>query len=388
MTSPFINLLIKPTDDCNLRCIYCFHAESNYDQGILSLECLNRLISLIVKKYTSVNIIWHGGEPTLVPLSFYESAYEIFSQYKGIRFNYSIQTNGTLIDTSWVSFLKNTQTSVGLSFDGIDNSYTRKGTKKTLNAMRMLKSAGIPVGAICVLTNRNIFNLIDEYEYFKQLSIGVKFNPFFIQGAAYKVPTLSLSVKNYVDNFNKCFYYWLCDTQCNINVSSFYTLLKLIISNSTDVCTFGGCLGKWLSLDNKGNLFACDRFFGLENALINVQSMNCIDDAFTSENFRRLLLKQLRRLAHCSSKCDIYNMCYGGCTKKNNSSVTEFNFFCKSHNRIVKNNIEVVKKFLHDIDKQYLHSLNPMAVEYIQNLPRKVTRDSQFPSDTDLTAAP
>ena len=30
-TYPYLNILMFPTTDCNLRCKYCFHAEGSYE---------------------------------------------------------------------------------------------------------------------------------------------------------------------------------------------------------------------------------------------------------------------------------------------------------------------------------------------------------------------
>ena len=67
-----INLLVMPTDQCNMRCKYCFHGNSGYSKEIMDLEIFKKVILSIVDKWSRVQIVWHGGEPLCVPLEFYK----------------------------------------------------------------------------------------------------------------------------------------------------------------------------------------------------------------------------------------------------------------------------------------------------------------------------
>lgn len=77
-----ISVLIKLTENCNLRCAYCFHSESGYTDTILNIEDLKKFINLLFSEYNSIKIIWHGGEPLLVGLDYYK---EIYNYINGIK---------------------------------------------------------------------------------------------------------------------------------------------------------------------------------------------------------------------------------------------------------------------------------------------------------------
>ena len=77
-----INLIIKPTSECNLRCKYCYHASTNYVCGTIEKAKLEKLLDLASNEYKDIKITWHGGEPMLLGIKFYE---EIFKFQKELE---------------------------------------------------------------------------------------------------------------------------------------------------------------------------------------------------------------------------------------------------------------------------------------------------------------
>jgi hypothetical protein len=67
-----------------------------------------------------VEFIWHGGEPTILPISFYEKAVLIQARFRrlGQTIRNSLQTNGTRITPEWARFLRDYKFHVGVSIDG------------------------------------------------------------------------------------------------------------------------------------------------------------------------------------------------------------------------------------------------------------------------------
>lgn len=212
-----INTLIKPTHDCNMRCKYCFHEKYGYSGEILEMEKLKKYIELLSKKYKYINLVWHGGEPLTVPLAYYEEIYDYCKKLDS-KFIYSLQTNGVLLNQEKIDFFKNNDTSIGLSFDGLSNESTRGNTKTILDNIKLLQENEIYAGAIMVVNQNNVSNLIEEYEYFNSLNLGMKINPMFNDGAAKDNKFFDLCPNDYVSNFINFFKFWAKDTECNINV--------------------------------------------------------------------------------------------------------------------------------------------------------------------------
>ena len=120
-------------------------------------------------------IVWHGGEPTTAGLSWFRNAYAVLAnaRSKGIRF--AIQTNGIAIDSAWLEFFSETDTSLGLSIDGPERFHdarrrTKSGGKTWWLAMRALKlaqSRGFQPNIISVISAQSIAEPQAFYDFYR-----------------------------------------------------------------------------------------------------------------------------------------------------------------------------------------------------------------------------
>ena len=125
--SPFarpLYVMLKPVGAaCNLACDYCYYLEkANLYKGAESHVMSERLLERFVKEYiqsqtmSEVMFTWHGGEPLLRPLSFYQKAIALQKKYaQGRVINNSLQTNGTLLTEEWCRFFKDNNWLIGWS---------------------------------------------------------------------------------------------------------------------------------------------------------------------------------------------------------------------------------------------------------------------------------
>ena len=116
-------------------------------------------------------MVWHAGEPLVVPVSFYREAFATIERLRpsSVIVKHSFQTNGMLIDAEWCRFFLEWNVGVGVSIDGPRalhdrNRKTRsgKGTfDQTLAGIRCLRANGVPFHVISVLS-RDSLDLPDE----------------------------------------------------------------------------------------------------------------------------------------------------------------------------------------------------------------------------------
>ena len=92
--------LIKPTNNCNLRCKYCFISNAiKSSSEMMTIDIAKHAIKQIAefigsKNETTCKILWHGGEPLLWSVSNYESILSHINEvYPHIQWDYSIQRN-------------------------------------------------------------------------------------------------------------------------------------------------------------------------------------------------------------------------------------------------------------------------------------------------------
>ncbi len=105
LTSPLKTMIpiIKVVGDfCNLRCRYCFYNTADQlIRHVMSDELLEKFLVQYMELFTGRLIfIWHGGEPLLAGLPFFQKIVDLQGRElkEGQIIQNTIQTNATLID--------------------------------------------------------------------------------------------------------------------------------------------------------------------------------------------------------------------------------------------------------------------------------------------------
>ena len=98
-------LVIQPTPFCNIDCRYCY-LPNRSDKSVVAETTLTRLFSEIFASgwvKDGVTVVWHAGEPLVLPIAFYRRAFALIDELKppGLQLGHSFQTNGTLISDAW-----------------------------------------------------------------------------------------------------------------------------------------------------------------------------------------------------------------------------------------------------------------------------------------------
>lgn len=120
------NLWINISNDCNMRCVYCFENGGNYgkEKKIMNHRILKDGIDFwyryLNKDEKNVYVIFFGGEP-LYNKQGIEFAFHYICKLlapHGITPHYSLTTNATLLDKKFVEFLVENRIPVTISIDG------------------------------------------------------------------------------------------------------------------------------------------------------------------------------------------------------------------------------------------------------------------------------
>lgn len=319
----YFNILIKPTEGCNLRCVYCFNKNNGYKHELMTMETLKHIYSIMFPFFKSISIVWHGGEPTFAGVEFYKAALELqekFARKYNVKMRNTMQTNATLLNDEFIDLIENYHISLGISYDGIVNDTTRNSTHKVLSAISKLKERNIRPGIITVVSKQNIDKLIPTYEHFKELCTGVQFNHYIEMDKESPCLDLSLSADNYVNKMYELFLYWFNDTTCNIDLNPFRVYLEQYLFDISSVCIHASCMRSWMCVDHDGNLSACDKVFPKEYQYGNIEDYSDIREVYYSNGYRNLLNESVKRREKCIASCDYYKYCEGGC---NHSALVE-----------------------------------------------------------------
>jgi uncharacterized protein len=171
-------LILQPTPFCNINCDYCYLPDRDF-KARMSLDtvryALERLLADGLLDET-LTVVWHAGEPLVMPPMFYESAIAMSQEALGsaCRISHSIQTNATLINHAWCALFKRHNIRVGISVDGpadLHNKHrrTRSGAGThdlVLRGMKLLRAHGIPFHAIAVVTDATFAQADAFFEFF------------------------------------------------------------------------------------------------------------------------------------------------------------------------------------------------------------------------------
>ena len=113
-----LTIMLKPASSlCNLRCKYCFYADITSLREVSSFGVMKESAMTAVMDHIFIDLddgdyltlSFQGGEPMLAGLPFYRNLVQyIAGKKRNIHINYTLQTNGILLDDDCASFLPNT----------------------------------------------------------------------------------------------------------------------------------------------------------------------------------------------------------------------------------------------------------------------------------------
>jgi uncharacterized protein len=181
MTSAFCQtslLVVQPTPFCNINCTYCYlpHRTSTKRLSLETAEPLFQKLLRFPTVWDSVTVVWHAGEPLVLPPDYYEAMFQLIERVAppSLKVRHSFQTNGTLITPAWCDFIKKWNINVGISIDGpaeFHDNYRkmRNGTgsfERTYKGMKALQDASISFHVISVLTLESLLQPEKMFEFY------------------------------------------------------------------------------------------------------------------------------------------------------------------------------------------------------------------------------
>lgn len=328
------NFLIKPVSgSCNMRCSYCFYTDemqhrSNPCAGRMSSEtiaCLLERTFAEIEPGGTVTFSFQGGEPTLAGPDFYESFVQAARSRcpANVSLQFSLQTNGLLIDDAWADFLAKESFLVGLSIDGkkdLHNHYRRNaagsGTWTAVTrALRILQQHDIPVNALCVVTKDCAKEPHKVYRELKRLGLDhfqfiACMEPMDTQrGAADYALTPQLYAEFLCRLFDLWYQDWMAGTPVNIRLFEDY--VHLLLKDGATTCSACGSCGGYLVLEADGSVYPCDFYCLDEWKLGNIQ-MQSLNELLHCERMSSFRKRSSLKPSECSS-CRWRPLCRGGC---------------------------------------------------------------------------
>lgn len=335
---PLVELLvIQPTPFCNINCDYCYLPDRNSKKRI-PLPILGRAIeNVFINELVGerLSIVWHAGEPLVLPIAFYEEAFQVIDALpvaKG-KISHSIQSNGMLINDEWCRFIKEHNVNLGLSIDGpafIHDAHrkTRRGLgthAKVMRGVETLQKNGIDFHVIAVITERSLDHADEIFNFFLENEIRrVGLNIEETEGA-HRASTLArYPADERVKNFLIRLYALQKGSRGAVKIREFENAYRAIArSTNANGQDISGCNDqvvpyKIISIDCDGNFSTFSpELLGSKSPLYGDFSFGNIAagdllEMSSNEKFERVLADIRAGVKLCSETCEYYFLCGGG----------------------------------------------------------------------------
>jgi uncharacterized protein len=333
IAGPLELLVLQPTPFCNLDCTYCYLPDRDSKRR-MSEATLNRVFEFVFSSgivEQGFTVVWHAGEPMVLPVAYYERAIEIVRAHNfgGLQVGHSFQTNGVLIDEAWCDFFKAHKVNVGVSVDGPAflhdrNRKTRKGGgthHRVMDGIRKLQSRDVPFHVISVLTRASLDYADELYDFYVDNGIReVAFNIEEIEGPHASSTLGAAGIERRFRRFIGRFFDLVACDEMAISVREFDSLIPMILGDGAGDFppTQENAPGAILSIDCNGNFTTYSpELLGLQSshygdfAIGNVNT-DTLGSAIGGEKFRHISSDIAHGLSKCRETCEYYSLCGGG----------------------------------------------------------------------------
>jgi uncharacterized protein len=328
-------IFVKPAGAaCNLDCHYCYYRDkSSLYPDVGAFHMTDGLLEeYIVQHFEAasgpeVGFSWHGGEPTIRGVAFFQRAVDLQRKHKpaGWRVRNGIQTNGILLDEEWCRFLAGEGFNVGLSLDGpaeLHDPYrvTRGKQPTHAQAMRaydLLRKMEVHTDILCVVHNLNVRSPLTVYRFFRKIGCpylgflpAVEPSPETLNGVSPYTP----SAEDYGTFLCRIFDEWIGRDIDRMMVQSFDEAARPLLGLEHSLCVFRETCGQIPVLECNGDFFPCDHFVDREHRLGNIREtpLRQLLDSERQQSFGKAKRDALPR--YCR-ECEVLAMCNGGCPK-------------------------------------------------------------------------
>ena len=306
------------SNDCNLRCKYCFGGGGSYNQerNLMTEQTAIEFVDFCVEQFERVEkIVFFGGEPML-NLKGMEIVCNRFKYYKeegkiDILPNFVIITNGTILTDRMLAFIKRNISAMTISIDG---------PKEINDIQRIYKNGKGSYERIAhfIHTIQEKTNVKIQYEAtYTQLHIDHNYShediskfmdqTFGIEGVVVNDQELSLQLL--LDLWNSIDLEYLKRTELKYLPKDFWLLLHAIVHNtSTNICPV---IDQYLAVSTDGTIYACHTINGIKECKLgSIDGYNVYNYPELYKPFDHEI--DFRSNEKCE-KCWAQRLC-GGCT--------------------------------------------------------------------------
>jgi len=339
---------------CNLKCDYCFYHDTNQSaNNLMEFDLLEKFIKQYLRLFPTEKVffIWHGGEPTLAGINYFQSIIELQNKYKDTKqtIRNAIQTNATLIDNKWSAFFRQHNFRVGVSLDGNQESHAihrNKSFTKTINGIRCLRKFNLEPGIIQTLTKSQVCKTESNFDYFVHKLKIRKWGTNIYHSASqinHQMRDESIENKDLTEYISALLNLWLKTDQKNLQIREIDNFVSGVLGTRANSCSFNGSCTGYFCLDYDGTIFPCDRLANKKELIFGNLSNQPLIDILNGPARQNFVIKTKKINDDCKN-CQWFHACHNGCTGQRAPNIDGKYIYCESRKILFKLFDDIVRK--------------------------------------------
>ncbi len=314
-----VSYIVKATNNCNMGCGYCYyrHNKAQGSDNRMSTDVLRQTIaSMLGHNQSCANFIWHGGEPLMMGIGFFEDIVDFQNGYlkstgKEIAVSNCVQTNGLLLDDEWIDFLKRNGFNVSISLDGYFGLHSKnRGTSpETFNRIMenvvLLSRRGMQFSVLTVVTKETVGHEEELFDFFADFDI----ESFGFLPMNYGSPDDCLSANEYGSFLCRFFDIWTSKGKTNLEIREFDEFIRGYLGQPQRLCHHTDLCDCYMTVTPNGDLYPCDCYPQDETTKLG----NVYGSIAEAHEKSKLLFQGAYTLPDECEHCDYGVICNGGC---------------------------------------------------------------------------
>ena len=327
-------IMIKPVSSlCNLQCKYCFYRDVSRLRnmgsfGVMSIRTMKNMLGKIEQDLAPgdhVVFAFQGGEPTLAGINYFSEFIEDVSRWdRRISVEYTLQTNGLLIDDAWGAFLSENNFLLGVSLDILSDShnstridYKGKGSyERVLKALKYLGKYRVEHNILCTLTNEIARHPQRVWKCILRMNLKfVQFTPCIAGLKDDESNKYALTPKRFASFYSALFRYWLEAYKKGEyrSIKLFDDIINQLAFRTVTACGIGGICQPQLIVEADGSVYPCDFYCLDDYNLGNIQELTP-SELLSSQTVKKFQQRKYRPPLLCNT-CRYEWICGGGCKR-------------------------------------------------------------------------
>lgn len=355
-------------DSCNMECTYCYEGNSK-NPRMMDEKTLEKSLEFIVNNRSSQDevlyIVFLGGEPLLNKerlfdaISIIQQKYQMISKY----FDFSITTNGTLLDDNVIDFLVKNKFNLSISIDGDEETQSinrkSKGERNfypiIYNNLLKLVNMRIQFNVRMTITANNVQNFYKNIKYFYEMGVEriyVGFDSF----GNWTDKSLFIFDEE-LDKIDKYYLEEIAVTKKKI--LNFYDFkFSTFIAKRIPCYCSAGTSGHFI-ITSSGEVFPCGYVANSEN---NKWSLGNVSTGVDFSKFINVAKDNVLNLSKCKD-CNIQFACKGTKCGFQNYKETGYlnepsNVICRMERILFKHQLSVIKEMYKKSSDRLIENIN------------------------------